>query len=224
MELPLRYDACPCGTSLAHQAMNDIVDIALVGDSAGMVVHGYQSTARVTMDDMITHCAAVARGATKPLLVCDLPFGSYLTIDDALRNSVRLIRDGGASAVKLEGGVSQAPKIAALVAEGIPVMAHVGLLPQTCTSVAGYALAGRTAAAALAVLDDALAVQDAGAFAVVLEKIPFQVRIMVYCVHRRRLQLPFFFPSHTQRCVMSPLPPPRARSLGASLLSCKFPL
>ncbi len=123
----------------------------------------------------MSHCAAVARGASKPLIVCDLPFGSYLTIDDALSNSARLIKSGAASAVKLEGGRAQATKIAALVAEGIPVMAHVGLLPQTCTSVAGYNLAGRTAVEAISVLEDALAVQDAGAFAVVLEKIPLQV-------------------------------------------------
>ena len=139
--------------------MNDSVDVALVGDSAGMVVHGYDSTSPVTLAQMVGHCAAVVRGTTKPLIVADLPFASYLTVDDALRSAARLVQEGGASAVKLEGGRAQAAKIAAIVREGIPVMGHVGLLPQTCTATSGYRLAGRSAHEAVAVLEDALAVQ-----------------------------------------------------------------
>lgn len=177
--------------------MNDCVDIALVGDSAAMVVQGHASTTPMTLAEMIGFSNTVVRGTTRPLVVVDMPFGTYLTIDDTLRNAARLVQEGGASAVKLEGGRSQAAKVAALVREGIPVMGHVGLLPQTCTSKAGYRLAGRTSTEAVAVLEDALAVQvrvsmvstlgsqstvrpesrkqDAGAFSVVLEKIPFEV-------------------------------------------------
>ena len=137
-----------------------------------MVSLGHDSTVPVTMEDMIRHAAAVARGATRPFLVADLPFGSYLTLDTALANGARLIQEGGMQAVKLEGGRSQAHKIAALVREGIPVMGHVGLLPQTARAVAGYTVRGATADEACAVVADALAVVAAGAFAVVLEKVP----------------------------------------------------
>jgi 3-methyl-2-oxobutanoate hydroxymethyltransferase len=159
--------------------MNDAVDIILVGDSVGMVVLGHPSTVPVTLDDMVHHTKAVARGAHTPLLVADMPFGSYTTPDRALSSAVRLVQEGGAHGVKLEGGVPQSGKISALVREGFPVMAHVGLLPQTAPLVAGYALRGKTSAAALACVDDALSVESSGAFSVVLEMVPDQVAAFV---------------------------------------------
>ena len=153
------------------------VDVILVGDSVGMVVHGEASTAPVTLDDMIRHSVWVSRGAPRPFIVGDLPFGTYAGPgpDKAVASAVRLVQEGRVHAVKLEGGRTQAAKIAAIVAEGIPVMGHVGLLPQTAPAVSGYALTGRTADAALAILLDALAVQQAGAFSIVLEKVPSEV-------------------------------------------------
>jgi 3-methyl-2-oxobutanoate hydroxymethyltransferase len=146
------------------------VDIILVGDSVGMVVLGYPDTTSVTMDDMLHHCRAVARGAKSALVVCDLPIGSCDTVRDAVRNSRRLI-GAGAQAVKLEGGAARRRQIAAIVSAGIPVMAHIGMLPQQVRKEGGYKMKGKTAAQAQRLIKDAKAAEKAGAFCVVLELI-----------------------------------------------------
>jgi 3-methyl-2-oxobutanoate hydroxymethyltransferase len=148
------------------------VDIILVGDSAGVVVAGHDTTLPVTMDEMIYHTKAVRRAAPKALVVADMPFMSYQTgIEDACRNSGRMIKEGGAEAVKIEGGSNMAHVISAISSIDIPVMAHIGLTPQSVHRMGGYKVQGRNDQAER-VMDDALAVQQAGAFAVVLEGIP----------------------------------------------------
>lgn len=148
-------------------------DVLLVGDSLGMVVQGLDTTLPVTVDEMIYHCRAVARGARRALIVGDMPFMSYqVSAEDALRNAGRFLQEGAAHAVKLEGGEAMAPTIARLVAIGIPVMAHVGLTPQSVHAMGGFKVQGRADEDAERVLRDARAVADAGAFAVVLEGIP----------------------------------------------------
>jgi 3-methyl-2-oxobutanoate hydroxymethyltransferase len=149
------------------------VEIILVGDSLGMVVHGLDSTLPVTMDMMLLHTQAVRRGTTNALLAADMPFMSYQTTpEDALRNAARFLQEAGADAVKLEGGRTIAPTIRRLVDAGIAVMGHVGLTPQSVSAFGGFRVQGKGVAAAQGVLDDALAVQDAGAFSVVLEGVP----------------------------------------------------
>jgi len=150
------------------------VDVLLVGDSLGMVVQGRDSTLPVTVDEMLYHCRAVARGAADRVhLVGDLPFMSYqVSPEDALRNAGRFLAEGAVHAVKLEGGRSMAPTIARLVEVGIPVMAHVGLTPQSVHAMGGFRVQGKGASEADRVLDDARAVADAGAYSVVLEGIP----------------------------------------------------
>ncbi len=144
------------------------IDIILVGDSLGMVVLGHPDTTLVTMADMLHHTRAVSRGAKQTLVVADLPFQSYEDVPQAVANARRLI-EAGADAVKLEGGVTQAARIAAIVAEKIPVMAHVGMLPQSVREEGGYKIKGKTPDQAAALLADARAVEAAGAFAVVME-------------------------------------------------------
>ena len=147
-------------------------DLVLVGDSVGMVLHGLQSTTEVTLEMMIMHGKAARRGVTKALLVIDMPFGSYEeTPKQAFRNASTIIRETGADAVKLEGGVHMAETIAFLVRRGIPVMAHVGLTPQSVNVFGGYRTQGQ-GEDSRRVLDDAVAVARAGAFSIVLEKIP----------------------------------------------------
>ena len=147
-------------------------DLALVGDSLGMVLHGLPSTLGVTMEMMILHGQAVARGLSRAAMVIDMPFGSYEEGPaQAFRNAARLMAETGAQAVKLEGGVAMAETVAFLVARGIPVMGHVGLTPQSVNALGGYGVQGRGADAERVALD-ALAVSRAGAFAVVLEKVP----------------------------------------------------
>ncbi len=147
-------------------------DVALVGDSLGMVLHGLPSTLGVTMEMMILHGQAVARGLDRALMVVDMPFGSYEESPaQALRSAARLMAGTGAQAVKLEGGQHMAETVAFLVARGIPVMGHVGLTPQAVNALGGYKVQGRGADAER-VLADAAALADAGAFAVVLEKVP----------------------------------------------------
>lgn len=149
------------------------VPTLLVGDSLGVVVLGYETTLQVTMADMIRHSQAVVRGASQALVVTDLPFMSYqVSVEDALRNAGRLMRDGMAGAVKLEGGEAMAETIHRIVSIGIPVMGHVGLTPQSVHQMGGHRVQGRTADAAARVLADARAVEEAGAFAVVLEGVP----------------------------------------------------
>jgi 3-methyl-2-oxobutanoate hydroxymethyltransferase len=144
------------------------IDIILVGDSLGMVVLGYEDTTEVTLADMVHHTRAAARGVKRALLVGDLPIHSY---DDAAQAvaSARALRDAGAQAVKLEGGASHVAQIEAIINDGIPVMGHIGMLPQSVREEGGYKVKGRTPAEAEALLRDALAVEKAGAFSVVLE-------------------------------------------------------
>ena len=144
------------------------VDVILVGDSLGMVVLGYPDTVPVTMDDMLHHVCAAARGVQRALLIGDLPARSYRTPTEAVDNARRLV-DAGARAVKLEGGVVMRGQLEAIVAAGIPVMGHVGMLPQSVREEGGYKVKGRSEKEALTLLDDVRAVQEAGAFAVVLE-------------------------------------------------------
>ena len=159
-------------TTPMARMMDGVCDFALVGDSVGMVLHGLPSTLAVTMEMMILHGAAVARGLTKTMLVIDMPFGSYEeSPQQAFGNAARLMRETGAAAVKLEGGQHMAETIAFLVARGVPVMAHVGLTPQSVNTLGGYKVQGRDDQAE-ALTADAEAVARAGAFAVVLEKVP----------------------------------------------------
>ncbi|MBC7740526.1 MAG: 3-methyl-2-oxobutanoate hydroxymethyltransferase, partial [Candidatus Saccharibacteria bacterium] len=147
-------------------------DMALVGDSVGMVLHGLNSTLGVTMEMMILHGRAVTRGLTRAMAVVDLPFGSYEESPaQAYRNAARLMVETGAPAVKLEGGAHMAETIAFLTRRGVPVMAHIGLTPQAVNTLGGYKVVGRMAEAE-AVMADAIAVEAAGAFSVVLEKVP----------------------------------------------------
>jgi 3-methyl-2-oxobutanoate hydroxymethyltransferase len=149
------------------------VDILLVGDSLGMVVQGEHDTLGVTVDDIIYHCKAVARGTRTAHVVGDMPFLSYqVSPEDALRNAGRIVAQGRAHAVKLEGGEAMAPAIAKIAAAGIPVMAHVGLTPQSVHAMGGFRVQGREHAEAQRIFADAIAVADAGAYALVLEGIP----------------------------------------------------
>ncbi|HEY8489724.1 MAG TPA: 3-methyl-2-oxobutanoate hydroxymethyltransferase [Dehalococcoidia bacterium] len=149
------------------------VPVILVGDSLGMVVLGYDSTIPVTLEDIIHHTKAVVRGTERAMVVADMPFMSYQTSpEDALRNAGRLLQEAGATAVKLEGGVHMAPTVKRLVEVGIPVMGHIGLTPQSVNQLGGYKVQGKTPAAAVKVLNDAKALEEAGAFAIVLETIP----------------------------------------------------
>ena len=149
------------------------IPIILVGDSLGMVVLGYDSTVPVTMDDMVRHGRMVSRGASQALVVVDLPFMSYqVDAGEALRNAGRLMQEAGAHTVKMEGGVSIAGTVRRIVDAGVPVMGHIGLTPQSVNALGGYRVQGRTKAAARRVLDDALALQEAGAYSVVLECVP----------------------------------------------------
>jgi 3-methyl-2-oxobutanoate hydroxymethyltransferase len=149
------------------------VNSILVGDSLGNVVLGYPDTLSVTMEDMLHHSKAVARGVTNALLVTDMPFMSYQTsVYDAVVNAGRLIKEGNANAVKLEGGEAMCPQIRGIVAASIPVMAHIGLTPQSVNAIGGYKVQGKDEQAARKLMLDAKAVQAAGAFAVVLECVP----------------------------------------------------
>ena len=149
------------------------VPIILVGDSLGMVVLGYDSTIPVTMEEMLHHIKAVVRGSKRAMVVGDLPFMSYqASIADAMRNSARFLQEGGCQAVKLEGGERVAETVRALVTTGIPVMGHIGLTPQSVNQLSGFRLQGKTPKAAVQLLNDARALAEAGAFAIVLESIP----------------------------------------------------
>ena len=152
----------------------------LVGDSLGNVVLGYEDTVSVTMEDMIHHGAAVARGAKNALVVVDMPFMSYeVTVEEAVRNAGRLMKEGRAGAVKLEGGVRVAEQIRAIVKAGIPVMGHIGLTPQSINVFGGFKVQGKSEEAARALLADAKAVEEAGAFAVVIEAVPAALAQMI---------------------------------------------
>ena len=149
------------------------IPLILVGDSLGNVVLGYESTIPVTMADMLHHTKAVARGSRKAMVIGDLPFMTYhISNEDALRNSARLIQEGNAQAVKLEGGVNVADKVRKIVDCGIPVMGHIGLTPQSINQLGGFKVQGKSLEAARKLIDDAKALEEAGAFAVVLETVP----------------------------------------------------
>jgi 3-methyl-2-oxobutanoate hydroxymethyltransferase len=152
------------------------VDMVLVGDSGAMVVLGYPSTVPVSVDEMLVLTSAARRGLTSPMLVGDLPFGSYeRSNEQAIETAQRFVKEAGCDAVKLERGGSSVERAAAIVAAGIPVMGHVGLTPQTATALGGYRSQGRTAERALEVVEDALALQDAGCFAIVFEAVPSEL-------------------------------------------------
>ena len=155
-------------------------DIILVGDSVGNVVLGYDTTVPVTLDEMVRHTRAVRRGVERALLVADMPYGSYHTgADDAVRAALRLVKEGGAEAVKLEGGRARVEIVRRLVAEEIPVMGHIGLTPQSVNKLGGFRLQGKTAEAARALVEDARALEAAGAFALVLEVVPREIAKVV---------------------------------------------
>jgi 3-methyl-2-oxobutanoate hydroxymethyltransferase len=152
------------------------VPLILVGDTLGMVVLGYDTTVPVTMEEMLHHVKAVVRGTTKAHVIADMPFMSFQTgPQDALRNAGRMLKEGGAQSVKLEGGQQMAETVRLLTTSGIPVMGHLGLTPQSVNQFGGYKVQGKTPAAAVRLLNDALALEEAGAYAVVLETIPAPV-------------------------------------------------
>jgi len=156
------------------------IEVILVGDSLGMVVLGYDSTVPVTMADMVHHTKAVVRGAKDTFVVADLPFGSYNTgINDAMRNANRLLKEAGADAVKLEGGASVVSLVEEMVKGGIPVVGHIGLTPQTAAQLGGFKVQGKSVDAARQLIDDALQLEHAGAFALTLECIPAPVAKLI---------------------------------------------
>lgn len=152
------------------------IDVILVGDSVGNVMLGYDTTVPVTMEAMLHHVSAAARGVKRAMLVADMPFMSYqLSEDEAVRNAGRFLKEAGAHAVKLEGGTEVAKLVKRLVSVGIPVQGHIGLTPQSVNTLGGYGLQGKTAGAAKKLLDDAIALDEAGVFSIVLEKVPEQL-------------------------------------------------
>lgn len=152
------------------------VDILLVGDSVAMVVLGRENTLDVTMDEMVHHTRAVVRGSARAHVVLDMPFMSYQTgEDDAMRNAGRALKEGGAQSIKLEGGARLAPLVARLVDSGVPVMGHIGLRPQSVNQTGGFVTQGKDSESADAVIADARALADAGAYAMVLEKVPIEL-------------------------------------------------
>lgn len=156
------------------------IDSILVGDSLGMVVLGYENTLPVTMEDMLHHCKAVARGAQYALLIGDMPFMSYqVSTKQAVANAGRFLQEAGMDAVKLEGGQERAAAVQAIVETGIPVMGHLGLTPQSVNQLGGFRAQGKTAGAARKLVDDALALEEAGCFSIVLESIPTQLGRLV---------------------------------------------
>jgi len=165
-----------CSDALTAKLFDDSgIPVLLVGDSAAMVMLGYDSTVPITVDELLVMVKAVTRSAKRALVVADLPFGSYQAgIADALTNATRMIKEGGATAVKLEGGARIAPQVTALVEAGIPVMGHLGLTPQSVNVFGGYKVQGKGDDAEK-LIEDALALQAAGAFAIVLEVIPAQL-------------------------------------------------
>ncbi|HEY6229911.1 MAG TPA: 3-methyl-2-oxobutanoate hydroxymethyltransferase [Pyrinomonadaceae bacterium] len=156
------------------------IDIILVGDSLGNVVLGYGNTVPVTLDEILIHLKAVRRAVQRALLVADMPYGSFHTgADDAVRNALRLVKEGGAEAVKLEGGHKRVQLVKRLVDEEVAVMGHIGLTPQSINKLGAYRVQGKTAATARQLLDDARALEDAGAFAIVLEVVPREIASLI---------------------------------------------
>ncbi len=156
------------------------VPIILVGDTLGCVILGYDSTIPVTMDDIVYHTRAVVRATSKAIVVADMPFMSYqASADEAVRNAGRLLQEGGATAVKLEGGSRVVALVERMVEAGIPVMGHLGLTPQSVNQFGGHKVQGRTLEAAMRLIDDAVALEEAGAFAIVLETVPASLAKMI---------------------------------------------
>ena len=156
------------------------IPLILVGDSLGQVVLGYDSTVPVTMDDMVHHIKTVVRGAQRAHVVGDLPFLSYhADVPEAIRNAGRLLKEGGAQSVKLEGGRAQAETVSRIVESGIPVMGHIGLMPQAVNQLGGYRVQGRSLKDAVRLMEDARALEEAGAYAIVLECVPAQLARMI---------------------------------------------
>jgi len=156
------------------------VDSILVGDSLGMVVLGYENTLPVTMEEMLHHCRAVSRGAKNPLLIGDMPFMSYqVSVEEATRNAGRFLQIGGMDAVKLEGGRERADAIRSIVSAGIPVMGHLGLTPQSVHQLGGFRAQGKTAVAAKRLVEDAVILEEAGCFSIVLESVPARLAELI---------------------------------------------
>ncbi|MEE9198181.1 MAG: 3-methyl-2-oxobutanoate hydroxymethyltransferase [Dehalococcoidia bacterium] len=190
-EMKRRGDRIPMLTAYDYPTARILdglgIPMILVGDSLGMVVLGYESTVFVTMEDMVHHTRAVARGAKNTLIVVDMPFMSYRTDPaEALRNAARLLQEGGAQAVKLEGGEGMADTVKHIVANGIPVMGHIGLTPQSVHQLGGYKCQGKTPERAAQLLKDAKALEDAGAFSMVLESVPAPLAELI----TRRVSIP----------------------------------
>ena len=176
------YDA-----TMARIAEQAGVHVLLVGDTLGMVVQGHDTTIPVTLDEMLYHTRLVVRGTERAFVIGDLPFMTYnVSSDQALANAARFLQQAGAQSVKLEGGRHMAPTVHRLVQNGIPVMAHIGLTPQSVHQIGGWRVQGRTKAAAARLLDDARAVEEAGAYAVVLELVPTELAALI----SQRLQIP----------------------------------
>jgi 3-methyl-2-oxobutanoate hydroxymethyltransferase len=171
----------------AHWVEAAGVPAILVGDSLGMVVQGHDTTLPVTFDEMVYHTKMVVRGTSKSMIIGDLPFLSYqVSIEDAIRNAGRLLKEGGAGAVKLEGGAHMAETIHRLTQIGIPVMAHIGLTPQSVNALGGFRVQGKDEQSAIRLIDDALQLQEAGAFAIILETIPAPLAVRI----TERLRIP----------------------------------
>ena len=184
LEMKQAGEPIVCITAYDYQTAQLVQQVAipliLVGDSLGNVVLGYDSTIPVTLDDIIHHTRAVVRGAGEALIVSDLPFMTYsVSVEEALRNAGRLLQEGGAQAVKLEGGKSVAEVVRRVTDAGIPVMGHLGLTPQSVHQLGGYRAQGRTVEQARQLMEDALAIEQAGAFAVVLESVPGNLAAVV---------------------------------------------
>lgn len=163
------------------------VDMVLVGDSLAMVVLGYENTVPVTMEEMLHHCRAVARGAKHPLLVGDMPFMSYqVSIPQAVENAGRFLKEAGMDVVKLEGGKERAEVVRAIVDAGVPVQGHIGLTPQTISKLGGFRVQGKSVEAGLRLIEDAIALEEAGCFSIVLEGIPEKVAALI----TKRLTIP----------------------------------
>lgn len=171
----------------AHAADHSSIDTILVGDSLAMVALGLADTSEVTLSEMLIFCRAVSRASTTAFIIGDLPMGSYeISNSQAVESAIRMVKEGRVESVKLEGGRNMAERVAAIVQAGIPVLAHVGLMPQRQNALGGFRVQGKTAAGAMAVLQDALAVQEAGAWGVVLEAVPPEVAGIV----TKRLRIP----------------------------------
>lgn len=172
------YTSVPDYTS-AQWAEAAGVDVCVVGDSLAMVAHGHSSTIPATMDMMIMHCGSVRRGAPDTFVLGCMPYQSYSTVDRALQNAARFMQEGGVDAVKPQGGKSQAPILRALVDAGIPTASHIGLTPHTIAMFGGFKIQGKTAEAAFKILEDALAIQDAGCFMLEFEAVPAPIARMI---------------------------------------------